>query len=66
MESYRNSPAPKAPAPKGGARYDGDPSFVLPRKSSGPAVPNGGPKKTPLNMKSSGTKMPKYSGVVKA
>ena len=51
----------KAPAKLPVRAYVGDPTYVLPRKSSGPAVPCGGPKKAALNMKPS-MKMPANSG----
>lgn len=70
MSNYKNTPAPKAPASLPTARYDGDPTYVLPRKSTGPAthVNSTGQqegKHSPLNMKPS-MKMPKNSGVQKA
>ncbi len=70
MTKYSNTPAPKAPASLPTAKYDGDPTYVLPRKGTGPATtvnvtgqrtgshPN-------LNMKPSQPKV-KNSGVVKA
>lgn len=70
MANYKNTPAPKAPASLPSKSYDGDPTFVLPRKSSGPSTitSNTGahsPKKANLNIKPS-MKMPANSGVRKA
>lgn len=48
-----------------GTPYKADPSYVLPRKSTGPAVPCGGPKRPALNMKPSAPKVAN-SGVTKA
>jgi hypothetical protein len=55
----------KAPAKLSSTPYTGDPTFKMNRKSTGPAVPVGGPKKSPLNMKPS-MKMPANSGCKKA
>lgn len=61
----QNVPAPKAPASLPKKAYVGDPTFVQNRKSTGPAVTCGGPKRAALNQKPS-QKMPANSGVKKA